>query len=71
MGSFGQRDAVLKVLRRLKRPIVAEVLGFVQRLGLFGRGIGFVDATCWYRHGLHRRRDSGPGTGVWRHLRKK
>jgi predicted nucleic acid-binding protein len=47
MGSLRQRKVVLHSLSNLPQAIVAthaEVLHFVDRHGLFGRGIGFADA---------------------------
>jgi predicted nucleic acid-binding protein len=47
LGNLRQREAFLRALRRLpKAAVVAdeEVLRFIDRQGLFGRGIGYVDA---------------------------
>lgn len=47
LGNLRQRDIVLASLRRLaKAPVVrdAELLEFIARRSLSGRGIGFVDA---------------------------
>ena len=47
LGSLRGRDAILSVLRRLPRATRAsdeEVLHFIDRQALFGRGIGYVDA---------------------------
>jgi predicted nucleic acid-binding protein len=47
LGNLGQRDEIMLVLRRLPQAISAshqEVLQFVDREALFGRGIGYVDA---------------------------
>jgi predicted nucleic acid-binding protein len=47
LGSLRQRDDVLRVLRRLPQATSAsyrEVLQFIDRQMLFGRGIGYVDA---------------------------
>ena len=47
LGSLRQRDAFLRALRRLPQAAVVadeEVLRFIDRQALFGRGIGYVDA---------------------------
>jgi predicted nucleic acid-binding protein len=47
LGNLRQRDEIVLVLRRLPQAISAshqEVLQFVDREALFGRGIGYVDA---------------------------
>lgn len=47
LGSLRQREAVLAALRGLPHAIVAEddeVMAFIDRHGLFGLGIGYVDA---------------------------
>jgi hypothetical protein len=47
LGSFRQRSAVLSGLSDLPAAVVAtdaEVLGFIDRHVLFGRGVGYVDA---------------------------
>ena len=47
LGNLRQRDLVLNALRRLPQATVAadeEVLHFINRQGLFGLGIGYVDA---------------------------
>ncbi|MCW5695889.1 MAG: PIN domain-containing protein [Bauldia sp.] len=47
MGSMRQRLIMLEELQALRKPNVAtddEVLDFVGRHGLFGRGIGYIDA---------------------------
>jgi predicted nucleic acid-binding protein len=47
LGNLRQRDEIMLVLRRLPQAISAshqEVLQFVDREALFGRGIGYVDA---------------------------
>ena len=46
-GSLADRATVLGLLQDLPAAVAAEaaeVLGFVERLGLHGRGIGWVDA---------------------------
>jgi predicted nucleic acid-binding protein len=46
LGSFRQRNAVLSDLSDLPPAVVAtdvEVLGFIDRHALFGRGVGYVD----------------------------
>lgn len=47
MGSFQQRDVLLRELLNLPQATVAyddEVLGFVSTKALFGLGIGYIDA---------------------------
>ena len=47
LGNLRQRDEVLRTLRRLPQATSAshgEVLQFIERETLFGRGIGYVDA---------------------------
>ena len=47
LGNLRGREAFLRDLRDLPRAAVvadAEVLGFIDRQALFGRGIGYVDA---------------------------
>jgi len=47
LGNLRQRDDVLRVLRRLPQATSVwyrEVLQFIDRQMLFGRGIGYVDA---------------------------
>ena len=47
LGNLRRRDAVLSDLRHLPQAVVAadeEVLHFIDRQRLFGRGIGYVDA---------------------------
>ena len=47
LGQLRQRDVVLSALADLPQAVVAtddEVLGLITRHGLFGRGIGYVDA---------------------------
>ena len=47
LGGLRQRDALLTDLQDLPQAIVAsdeEVLQIIDREGLFGRGIGYVDA---------------------------
>jgi len=44
--TLGARESVLRALKRLPRTIVAtdsEVLHFIDRHALFGRGAGYVD----------------------------
>jgi predicted nucleic acid-binding protein len=46
LGSLRQRELVLRMLSRLPAATVAtnaEVLGFIDRNALFGRGVGYVD----------------------------
>jgi len=47
MGNLNRRDLVLTALRKLPQALAAreeEVLQFVAGRGLFGRGIGYIDA---------------------------
>ena len=47
LGNLRQRAAILDALRSLPQAIVAddhEVMNFIERHGLAGRGIGYVDA---------------------------
>jgi len=47
LGSLRRRDLILQTLQDLQQVDVAtqqEVLHFIGRYGLFGRGIGYVDA---------------------------
>jgi predicted nucleic acid-binding protein len=47
LGNLRQRDDILRALRRLPQATSAshtEVLQFIDREMLFGRGIGYVDA---------------------------
>jgi predicted nucleic acid-binding protein len=47
LGNLGARDAVLTALLDLPAAVVAtdsEVLEFIDRHALFGRGIGYIDA---------------------------
>jgi predicted nucleic acid-binding protein len=47
LGNLRQRDLVLDTLRELPQATVAsdeEVLHFIDRLALFGLGVGYVDA---------------------------
>jgi predicted nucleic acid-binding protein len=46
LGNLHQRDLVLRMLSHLPRASVAthpEVLRFIDRYSLFGRGVGYVD----------------------------
>ena len=46
LGNLRQRELVLRMLSRLPAATVAtnaEVLGFIDRNTLFGRGVGYVD----------------------------
>jgi hypothetical protein len=46
LGNLGQRETVLSALSDLPRAIVAkdaEVLHFIDRYTLFGRGVGYID----------------------------
>jgi predicted nucleic acid-binding protein len=45
-GSLADRSSILELLQDLPAAVVAdndEVLGFIERLGLHGKGIGYVD----------------------------
>jgi predicted nucleic acid-binding protein len=67
LGSIKQRDIVPVALSDLPRPQVStdsEVLGFIERQNLFGRGIGCVDA-----HLLAAARLTA-GAGIWKIVRK-
>src|SRR6202030_2414143 len=47
LGNLRQRELILAALQDLPQAVVAgetEVLGFIDRQGLYGRGIGYVDA---------------------------
>ncbi len=47
LGNLRQRDAILQSLQDLPQAVRAsdnEVLGFIEQNGLFGLGIGYVDA---------------------------
>jgi predicted nucleic acid-binding protein len=67
LGNLGQREEILHMLRRLPQVDSAshrEVLQFVDREALFGRGIGYVDA-----HLLAAARLTS-GTKLWTHDRR-
>ena len=62
LGSVRNRGELLRLLARLPRVVVArdaEVLALIERAGLFGRGIGYIDA-----HLLAAARLT-PGTLLW------
>jgi predicted nucleic acid-binding protein len=62
LGNLRRRDDILRVLRRLPQANSAshgEVLRFIDREALFGRGIGYVDA-----HLLAAARLT-PGSRLW------
>ena len=45
-GSLADRSSILELLQDLPMAVIAdsdEVLGFIERLGLHGKGIGYVD----------------------------
>ncbi len=47
MGAIGDRDTLLRFLRRMPQSVTAqheELIDFVRTNKLYGRGIGFVDA---------------------------
>ena len=67
LGNLGRRAEILRMLRRLPQADSAshrEVLQFVDREALFGRGIGYVDA-----HLLAAARLT-TGTKLWTHDRR-
>ena len=67
LGNLGRRAEILRMLRRLPQADSAshrEVLQFVDREALFGRGIGYVDA-----HLLAAARLTA-GTKLWTHDRR-
>ena len=67
LGHLGRREEILRMLRRLPQVDSAshrEVLQFVDREALFGRGIGYVDA-----HLLAAARLTS-GTKLWTHDRR-
>jgi len=50
LGVWPERNVVLRTLADLPRSEVAtngEVLGFIERHGLYGRGVGYVDVHLW------------------------
>jgi predicted nucleic acid-binding protein len=50
LGNMRQRDVFLRDLQDLPQAVVTEdqeVLQLINREALFGRGIGYVDATYW------------------------
>ena len=62
LGTIGRRVTVLHALSKLPRPSVArddEVLLMIERRGLFGRGIGYVDVH------LLAAIELTPGAGLW------
>jgi predicted nucleic acid-binding protein len=62
LGSLRQRAAIIDALRSLPRASLAiddEVIAFIDANGLFGRGIGYIDA-----HLLASARLT-PGTTLW------
>ena len=61
-GSLSDRASVLRLLRDLPAAVVAgddEVLGFIERHLLHGKGIGYVDAHLLASVALMA------GTGLW------
>jgi predicted nucleic acid-binding protein len=67
LGNLGRRGEILRMLGRLPQVTSAshrEVLQFVDREALFGRGIGYVDA-----HLLAAARLTA-GTKLWTHDRR-
>jgi predicted nucleic acid-binding protein len=64
LGNLRQRVTIVDALSILPRAIAAtdeEVLHFIERNRLFGRGIGYVDAHLLAAIQLT------PGTGLWTH----
>jgi hypothetical protein len=62
MGNLNRRDFVLAALRKLPEALVAreeEVLQFVAASGLFGFGIGYIDAHLLTSVQLT------PGSALW------
>lgn len=62
LGNLSQRDIVLRALADLPQAGIAtdaEVLHFIERHALFGRGIGYVDAHLLAAAQLT------PGTELW------
>lgn len=62
LGNLRQRKLVLRMLSRLPNASVAtdaEVLRFIDRYSLFGRGVGYVDAHLLAATKLT------PGTQFW------
>jgi predicted nucleic acid-binding protein len=67
LGNMRQREPVLHAYRRLPPVTVAadeEVLRFIDRQALFGRGIGYVDAHLLAAARLM------PGAKLWTHDRR-
>jgi predicted nucleic acid-binding protein len=61
-GNLPDRPALLRLLRELPQAVVAEpdeVLGFIDRHGLAGAGIGYVDAHLLASAALT------PGARLW------
>lgn len=66
LGSIGQRQAIIRMLREQRQAPVAmhhEVLELIERGPLYGSGIGYVDA-----HLLAAARLAG--AGLWTHDRR-
>lgn len=62
LGNLRNRGVILSALADLPRSIVAndgEVLGLIEAAGLYGRGIGYVDAHLVAAVRLT------PGAGLW------
>ena len=67
LGNLRRREEILRILRRLPQATSAshgELLEFIDREALFGRGIGYVDA-----HLLAAARLT-TGTKLWTHDRR-
>ena len=67
LGNLRRREEILRILRRLPQATSAshgELLEFIDREALFGRGIGYVDA-----HLLAAARLTS-GTKLWTHDRR-
>jgi len=61
-GNLADRAVILELLQALPTVVVAdndEALGFIERLGLYGRGIGFLDVHLLAAVAL------APETGLW------
>jgi predicted nucleic acid-binding protein len=62
LGNLQHRNEVLSALQNLPQVLVAtenEVLGFIEQNGLFGAGIGYIDAHLLAATRL------APGAALW------
>jgi predicted nucleic acid-binding protein len=62
LGNLQQRNEILSALQNLPQAPVAterEVLGFIEQNGLYGAGIGYIDAHLLAATCL------APGTALW------